>query len=415
MKRQNSANPATRAPRARAPKRERRDMPQPLGASRGAGQARRRAAPDAPRLEDAFRCTGRLALIVGRRMTGCNDARATRIGGEEETMISRRHAIGLGAAAILGLETGRPAAAQQKMLKAPDVHPEGYPTVAAVEDMGKALAKETDGRLGIQMYASMQLGGEKEAIEQAQVGAIALARVSVGALGPVVNDLNVLNLPFLFRDTAQMRKVIDGPIGQELLDKVTNNPNANLIGLCWMDAGARNMYDTKRPIKDIGDLKGLKVRVMGNPMFVDMMNALGGNGIAMGYDQVFTALQTGVVDGAENNPPSFVFDNHYQVAKYYTLTEHLIVPEMLVFSKPTWNKLSADDQALVHKLGREAQFNERKLWDEYEAKALDKAKAAGNEIIDVADKKPFQDAVKPVWDKYGPKYSGMIKRIQDVS
>src|SRR5580698_7654869 len=330
-------------------------------------------------------------------------------------MIGRRHAMRLASSGAMTAAFARHATAQQKFVfKASDVHPEGYPTVAAVEAMGKALETATNGRLSVQMYASMQLGGEKEAIEQAQVGAIALARVSVGALGPVIPDLNVLNLPFLFRDTAQMRKVIDGPIGQELLDKVTNNPNANLIGLCWMDAGARNMYDTKRPIKDIGDLKGLKVRVMGNPMFVDMMNALGGNGIAMGYDQVFTALQTGVVDGAENNPPSFVFDNHYQVAKYYTLTEHLIVPEMLVFSKPTWNKLSADDQALVHKLGREAQFNERKLWDEYEAKAVAKMKEAGIQIVTITDKKPFQDAVKPVWDKYAPQFADTIKRIQAV-
>src|ERR1700691_3820541 len=155
------------------------------------------------------------------------------------TMISRRHAMGLGAATILGFGAATPAAAQQKILKASDVHPEGYPTVAAVEDMGKALAKETDGRLGIQMYAAMQLGGEKETIEQAQIGAIAMVRVSVGALGPVVNDLNVLSLPFLFRAVAHMEAVIDGPIGQELLDKVTNNSAANLIGLCWMDSGAR--------------------------------------------------------------------------------------------------------------------------------------------------------------------------------
>src|SRR3974377_178201 len=140
----------------------------------------------------------------------------------------------------------------------------------------------------------MQLGGEKEAIEQAQVGALQMARVSVGAIGPVIDDLNVLNLPFLFRNTAHMQKVIDGPIGQELLDKVTNNPRAGLVAICWVDAGARSLYDTKRPIKNIADLKGLKVRVMGNPMFVDMMNALGGNGVAMGYDQVFSALQTGV-------------------------------------------------------------------------------------------------------------------------
>jgi tripartite ATP-independent transporter DctP family solute receptor len=308
-----------------------------------------------------------------------------------------------------------PAFAQQKLvLKASDVHPAGYPTVVAVENLGKKLSAATNGRLSVQMFAAMQLGGEKEAIEQAQIGAIQFARVSVGALGPVIDELNVFNLPFLFRNTAHMQKVIDGPIGQELLDKVTNNPKAGLIGICWMDAGARSVYDTKRPIKAIGDLKGLKVRVMGNPMFVDMMNALGGNGVAMGYDQVFAALQTGVVDGAENNPPSFVFDNHYQVAKYYTLTEHLIVPEMLVFSRKTWDSLSKDDQAQIMKFGREAQLEERALWTKYEQEALDKAKGAGIQVIEIADKTPFQDAVKPVWDKYGPKYAEMIKRIGAV-
>jgi TRAP-type C4-dicarboxylate transport system substrate-binding protein len=211
-----------------------------------------------------------------------------------------------------------------------------------------------------------------------------------------------------------MQKVIDGPIGQELLDKVTNNPKAGLVGLCWMDAGARSLYDTKKPIRKIGDLKGMKFRVMGNPMFVDMMNALGGNGVSMGYDQVFSALQTGVVDGAENNPPSFVFDNHYQVAKYYTLDEHLIIPEIVVFSRRVWDGLSKDDQALLLKYGREAQFEERALWAKYEKDALDKARAAGITITEIADKKPFQDAVRPVWEKYGPKYAETIKRIQAV-
>jgi len=332
-------------------------------------------------------------------------------------MIDRRHALLFGVAALLlGLIGGPAAAADQRtILKASDVHPEGYPTVQAVENMGKKLEEATGGRLSIQMYASMQLGGEKEAIEQAQVGALQLARVSVGTLGPVVDDLNVFNLPFLFRDTAHMEKVIDGPVGQELLDKVTSNPNTRLIGLAWMDAGARSLYDTKRPIKSIDDLKGLKVRVMGNPMFVDMMNALGGNGVAMGYDQVFSALQTGVVDGAENNPPSFVFDNHYQVAKYYTLTEHLIVPEILVFSRATWDGLSQDDQALIKKLAREAQLDERQLWKKVEAEAMAKMKASGIEVDTVGDKTPFQTAVKPVWDKYGAKYADLIKRIQAVN
>jgi tripartite ATP-independent transporter DctP family solute receptor len=331
-------------------------------------------------------------------------------------MFTRRNALRVGATTLaLSATAGRGMAQQKIVLKASDVHPEGYPTVAAVEAMGRKLSAATNGRLSIQTYPSMQLGGEKEAIEQAQVGALAIARVSVGALGPVVDDLNVLNMPFLFRSTEHMQKVIDGSIGQELLDKVTNDPTAGLIGLCWMDAGARNVYDTKRPIKDIADLKGLKIRVIGNPIFVDMMNALGGNGIAMGYDQVFNALQTGVIDGAENNPPSFVFDNHYQVAKYYTLTGHLIVPEIIVFSKRTWTRLSPADQALVTKFSKEAQQEERVLWKQYEQKAYDKMKAAHIVVTPIADKTPWQAAVKPVWDKYGPKYSGMIKRIEAVS
>ncbi len=320
-------------------------------------------------------------------------------------------ALALGAAAV-----GRHALADDKtVLKASDVHPEGYPTVQAVEDLGKKLETATNGRLSVQMYASMQLGGEKEAIEQAQVGAIQFARVSVGTLGPVVDDINIFNLPFVFRDVAHMRKVVDGPIGQELLDKVTNHPTANLLGLCWMDAGARSFYTVKKPIHELADLKGLKIRVIGNPIFVDMANALGANGVAMGYDQVFSALQTGVIDGAENNPPSFVFDNHYQVAKFYTDSQHLIVPEMLVFSKLAWSKLSPGDQDLIKKYSREAQADARVLWDKKEADAFDRMKTAGIELDHIADKKPFQDAVKPVWDKYGAKYAELIKRIDAVT
>src|SRR5216684_4121265 len=266
--------------------------------------------------------------------------------------LGRREAIGALALALgaIVIRPVRPALAQQKLvLKASDVHPAGYPTVAAVESLGRKLQQATAGRLSVQMYGSMQLGGEKEAIEQAQVGAIQFARVSVGALGPVIDDLNVFNLPFLFRNTAHMQKVIDGPIGDELLEKVTGNARAGLVGICWMDAGARSIYDTRRAIKSIDDLKGLKVRVMGNPMFVDMMNTLSG-----------------------------------------------------------------EDREVLKKFGREAQAEERVLWNQYEKQALEKAKAAGIQIIEIADKKPFQDAVKPVWDKYGPKYAEIIKRIQAV-
>src|ERR1700747_1813623 len=323
----------------------------------------------------------------------------------------RRRDVLRGSAALAGALTlaGGPQseafAQASTTLKASDVHAPGSPAGAAIESLGKKLQQATNGRLTVQVFASMQLGGEKEAIEQAQVGALQMARVSVGAVGPVIGGLNVFNLPFLFRNTAHMQKVIDGAIGTELLDKVTANEKAGLVGLCWMDAGARSFYNTKHPVKSIADLKGLKVRVIGNPMFVDMANALGANGVAMGYDQVFSAVQTGVLDGAENNPPSFVFDNHYQVAKNYTLTEHLIVPELLVFSKKTWDSLSKEDKALLTKFGGGAQQEARALWPKYEREALEKAKAAGIQIIEVADKKPFQDAVKPVWDKYGPKFA----------
>jgi tripartite ATP-independent transporter DctP family solute receptor len=308
-----------------------------------------------------------------------------------------------------------PARAQAKsVFKASDVQPAGYPTVVATENLGKKLAAATNGRLSMQMFPSMQLGGEKETIEQTQIGAIQMLRVSAGAVGPIVDDINVVNMPFLFKNMAHAEKMMDGPIGQELLDRITANANAGLVALCWMNAGARSLYNTKKPIKAIEDLKGMKFRVIGNPIFIDMMNALGGNGVAMGYDQVFSALQTGVIDGAENNPPSYVFSNHYTAAKYFALTEHLIIPEVLVFSKRTWAQLSADDQSLIKKFAREAQLEERELWNKYEQQAMDKAKAAGCQIVEIADKKPFQDAVKPVWDKYGPKYQDMIKRIQAV-
>jgi tripartite ATP-independent transporter DctP family solute receptor len=313
-----------------------------------------------------------------------------------------------------GALSGTPAGAQQKLvLKAADVHPLGYPTVEAVVRLGKKLEQATGGRLTIQMYPSMQLGGEKEVIEQAQVGALAFARVSVGPMGNIIPDFNVFNLPFMFRDDTHMERVIDGGIGSELLRKLSEHPTAGLVGLCWMNAGTRNVY-SKKPVRSVADLKGQKIRMMGNPVFVDTMNALGGNGVAMGFDQLTSAMQTGVVDGAENNYPTYATSQHYRYAKYMSLTGHLTIPEVLVFSKRIWTSLSKDDQALIMKLAGEAQQEQRKLWYEMEEKSVAKIKEAGAEIIKIDDHKPFQDAVKPVWDKYGAQHAALIKRIQDT-
>ena len=330
--------------------------------------------------------------------------------------MDRRSVVKLGLAGLaMGAVRGPAAFAQTKMvLKATDVHPLGYPTVEAVVRMGTKLEAATNGRISIQMYPSMQLGGEKEMIEQAQVGALQIARISVGPMGPIVPELNVFNLPFMFRDSAHMEKVIDGDIGVEMLKKLSDHATAGLIGLCWMNAGSRNVYNSKKPIQTVEDLKGLKIRMMGNPVFVDTMNSLGGNGVAMGFDQLINAMQTGVVDGAENNEPSYESGQHFRYAKFYSKTGHLIIPEILVYSKKSWEALSKDDQALMLKFAKEAQKEQRTLWYERENESLKKMKEAGSQVNEVADRKPFQAAVKPVWDKYGAQHAALIQRIQDV-
>jgi len=318
------------------------------------------------------------------------------------------------AAAMMAGSMSAASAADTMILKASDVHPMDYPTVAAVVNLGKKLEAATNGKYKVQMFPLMQLGGEKEALEQVQVGALAMTRVSVGPVGPIVDDVNVFNLPFVFRSQDHMRKVIDGPIGAEILQKITDNSKANLIGLCWMDSGTRSVFNKVRPIYTPADLKGLKIRMMGNPIYVDTMNALGGSGVPMGMDEVYNGIATGVVDGAENNEPTYVTHNLDTVAPYYSYTEHLIVPEILVFSKKIWETLPASDQALIRKFAREAQFDERKLWDAKVQASIDQMKAHGVKVNQVKDKAAFQAAVKPVWDKYGAKYAKLIQRIDDV-
>jgi len=325
-------------------------------------------------------------------------------------MAFRRHVI---AAALAATSLCLPLTAlAQTTLKAADVHPAGYPNVVAMESFGKKLETATKGKYKLQMFPGGVLGNEKEIIEQAQVGAISIVRTSLGPMGVVVPDVNVFNMPFVFRNEAHMRAVVDGPIGQEILDKISNS-SARLIALGWMDGGSRSLY-TKKPVRSPADLKGQKIRMMGNPLFVDTMNAMGGNGISMGYGEVFTALQTGVIDGAENNPPSLYTANHFKAgAKYYTQTNHLIIPEILVMSKVTYDKLSPADQALVKKFAREAQFEQRKLWDAAVADYTAKLKAEGVEFIEM-DNKVWYDATAPVRAKYGAQYADLMARIDAV-
>ncbi len=326
-------------------------------------------------------------------------------------MVFRRQLIALAAIATIALSA--PIVAQsQTVLKAADVHPAGYPNVVAMENLGKKLEAATNGRYKMQMFPGSVLGDEKAMIEQTQIGAINILRTSLGPVGSVVPDVNVFNMPFVFRNEAHMRAVIDGPVGQEILDKITNSP-AKMVALGWMDGGSRSLY-TKKKVTTPADLKGVKVRMMGNPLFVDTMNALGGNGIAMGYGEVFSALQTNVIDGAENNAPSFFTSNHYTTGtRYYAQTHHLIIPEIFVMSRITWDKMTPADQALLKKFSKEAQIEQRGLWDKSVADYSAKLKAAGIEFVEV-DQKLFYDATAPVRAKYGAPYVELIKRIEAV-
>lgn len=315
------------------------------------------------------------------------------------------------AAALAGTLAFTTNSAAALEIKAADVHGPGYPTVAAMEYMGDLLSDWTDGRIKVTVYGNMQLGGEKEYLEQAQLGALEVARVSNGVIGPLVDDFNAFNLPYVFRGVDHMHKVLDGPIGQELLAKLEDS---GLIALGYMDAGSRSFYNDVRPINAIEDLDGLKIRVMQNPAFVEMVNAMGGNGIPYPFNELYTGLQTRVVDGAENNPPTYLSKNHYEVAKYYTLTEHLMVPEVFVFSKAIWDTLPEEDQKLIRKAGKMAAAKQREFWAARETEALEKLQADGYEIVTEIDKTDFINATAGVREKFGAEYTDLIAAIAAV-
>jgi tripartite ATP-independent transporter DctP family solute receptor len=296
-------------------------------------------------------------------------------------------------------------------IKSSDVHPMGYPTTDAIKYMGDLLNSWTGGRINVKIFHSMQLGGEKEALEQVQIGALEMTRVSVGVVGPIVKEFDAFNLPYFFRSIDHMHKVVDGEVGTNLLNRLEAG---GLIGLGYMDAGSRSFYNKVRAINVPADLNGLKIRVMQNPVFVDMVNALGGNGIQVSFSELYTALQTGVVDGAENNPPTLFNHKHYEIANYYSLTRHLIVPEIFVFSKKVWDTLSPLDQQLIRKASALTVQRERDLWATKEAGDMANLKKVGVKINEVPDTAPFIAATQSVRDELGKKFADLIKQAQAV-
>lgn len=283
-----------------------------------------------------------------------------------------------------------------RVLRSADEHPADYPTVLAVNEMGRLLRERTNGALSIKTYAGGQLGAEKDALEITIFGGLDLTRVSIAPLSAIAAEAVVPSLPFLFRNTAHMRAALDGAPGEQILAALEPH---GLIGLCFYDAGARSFYTRGRAIREPEDLKGLKIRVMNSDMFVSMVETLGGDAAPMPYSEVYQGLLQGVVDGAENNWPSYESSRHFEVAKTYSLTQHVMAPEVLVMSAKRWRKLSEAERAAIRASAKDSVPFMRKLWDERSRLAEQHLRAANVEII-APNTEAFAKKVTPVWDQY---------------
>jgi tripartite ATP-independent transporter DctP family solute receptor len=305
------------------------------------------------------------------------------------------------------------AVAGARDFRSAEVHPADYPTTLAVQHMGKLVAERSKGRMGVKVYPSGALGTEKDNIEQLRIGGLDMMRINVAPLNSVVPETIATGLPFVFRSVEHMRKVLDGPVGDDILKSMESQ---GLVGLAFYDSGARSFYTVKKPIKTVADMKGLKIRVIQSDLFVAMVEALGANPTPMPYGEVYTALKTGIVDAAENNWPSYESSRHFEAAKYYNLSEHSLAPEVLVFSKKVWDTIPPADQAILRQAAKDSVPYMRKLWDEREVKSRGIVEKAGIQTVQLANKKEFVDAMQPVYAKFAstPRLKGLVKRIQET-
>ncbi|HLZ02131.1 MAG TPA: TRAP transporter substrate-binding protein [Bradyrhizobium sp.] len=297
--------------------------------------------------------------------------------------------------------------------RAADTQSKDYPTVQALCYMGQLIEARSGGRLKIRVFHSRQLGEEKETIEQTRVGAIDLNRTNVAPIGAFVPSMNVLAMPFLFRSVDHLQKVLDGSIGNEILGGFEPY---GFVGLAFYDSGARSIYNNVRPVRTLADLKGLRIRVQQSGLMSDMIRSLGAEPVELPYGQVLTGLATRLIDGAENNWPSFITTDHYKYAGFYTLTEHTMGPEVLVMSLKAWQSLSPDDQNLFREAARESSRFMREKWRDLEDRSRQQAEAAGVTIIRDFDRKPFEAAMTGLYEKVerDPAAARLIERIRQV-
>src|ERR1700722_13915373 len=309
--------------------------------------------------------------------------------------------------------TASAASSVAREFRAADTQSEDYPTVQALRYMGRLGAERSGERLQIRVFHSRQLGEEKETIEQTRVGAIDLNRTNVALIGTFVPAMNVLAMPFLFRSIEHLQKVLDGPIGNEILGSFEPY---GFVGLAFYDSGARSIYNSVRPVRSLADLKGLRLRVQQSQLMSDMVSALGAEPVELPYGQVLTGLATKLIDGAENNWPSFVTTDHYKYAGYYTLTEHTMSPEVLVMSLKAWTSLSAEDREIFRDAAIQSSRFMREKWKDLEERSRRQANAAGVTLVTDFDRRPFEEAMVAIYQKAqrDPAVAELIERIRKV-
>ncbi|TCU21194.1 tripartite ATP-independent transporter DctP family solute receptor [Rhizobium azibense] len=301
------------------------------------------------------------------------------------------------------------AASAQTVLKSSDTHPDGYPTVEGVKYFGELVKERTQGRYAIEVYHSAQLGEEKDTIEQVRSGVIELNRISMAPFNGTVKETIVPALPYVFRSEEHMHKVMDGAIGDQI--KKAFEP-VGLVVLAYYDAGARSFYNKTKPISTVADMKGLKFRVIQSDIFVDMVAALGANATPMPYGEVYSAIETGVIDGAENNFPSYDTAKHAEVAKNYSLDEHTILPEVFVMNKAAFDKLTPEDQEIFKQAAKDSVAKQRELWSAKVAESRANVEKLGAKIT-TPEKQGFIDAMAPVYAKH-VKDDVLKKMVEDV-
>ncbi|MXO84459.1 DctP family TRAP transporter solute-binding subunit [Altererythrobacter aurantiacus] len=326
-----------------------------------------------------------------------------------KSLLSRR--AFLSASAALGAASLLPGCepVMSGLLTGADAHPGDYPTVRAVEFMGEYLAQQTGGRLGIKVFAGGQLGSETDTLEITSFGGIDFNRVNFAPLNSVEPMTIPFSLPFVFDSVGHMRRVVDSEVGDEVLAAMEPH---DLIGLAIYDSGARNFYNAQRAIRTPADMEGLKIRVPASDLYIAMVNALGANAVPIPFGEIYQSLAQGVIDGAENNWPTFVGERHYEVADYLSLTEHLLTPEMLVMSKSSYEGLSPEDRLLVREAAKASVVEMRRLWDQRVAEAR-QAVASSSVLVNEVDKTPFAALMRPVWDQFieTPAQQSIVRRI----